>query len=185
MSGNEASSFNSYSLNRYSVLEDVCQDCIHLHVNCVCITGNNDHNNSPMQPIQITSSDRSHGTLETIINDGVYGAGTVTPPPEITNPNMLSNIDISDIHILSSNYAGTDNDRHDRSASNSSKYLDDSSGDMTNLGLRTKGSHIGHINIQGLSGKIDQLNVLLQSNPIHIMGISETNCMMYIQTQLL
>ena len=45
-----------------------------------------------------------------------------------------------------------------------------------NLGLQDKGFRIGHINIQGLTNKIDQLKLLLQSeqNVIHILGISET-----------
>ena len=45
-----------------------------------------------------------------------------------------------------------------------------------NLGLKDKGFRIGHLNIQGLTNKIDQLKLLLQSekNLIHILGISET-----------
>lgn len=48
--------------------------------------------------------------------------------------------------------------------------------DATNLGLRGKGLRIGHMNIQGLSNKIDQLKVMLQSNynKIHVFGLSET-----------
>ena len=45
-----------------------------------------------------------------------------------------------------------------------------------NLGLKDKGFRIGHLNIQGLTNKIDQLKLLLQfqNNLIHILGISET-----------
>ena len=45
-----------------------------------------------------------------------------------------------------------------------------------NLGLKDKGFRIDHLNIQGLTNKIDQLKLLLQSekNLIHILGISET-----------
>ena len=51
-----------------------------------------------------------------------------------------------------------------------------SSCDATNLGLKGKGLRIGHINIQGLSNKVDQLKYMLQSdsNRIHMFGISET-----------
>ena len=44
------------------------------------------------------------------------------------------------------------------------------------LGLKAKGFRIGHLNIQGLTNKIDQLKLLLQfqNNLIHILGISET-----------
>ncbi|MEW8547257.1 MAG: reverse transcriptase family protein [Candidatus Thiodiazotropha sp.] len=44
------------------------------------------------------------------------------------------------------------------------------------LGFRDKGFRIGHLNIQGVTNKIDQLRLLLQckENLIHIIGISET-----------
>ena len=47
---------------------------------------------------------------------------------------------------------------------------------LTNLGLKCKGFRIGHINIQGLSNKIDQIRLLLTSeqNQIQILGLSET-----------
>ena len=45
-----------------------------------------------------------------------------------------------------------------------------------NLGFRGKGFRIGHLNVQGISNKIDQLRLLFQSerNLIHVVGISET-----------
>ena len=45
-----------------------------------------------------------------------------------------------------------------------------------NLGFRDKGFRIGHLNIQGISNKIEQLRLLLQceQNLIHVIGISET-----------
>ena len=48
--------------------------------------------------------------------------------------------------------------------------------DTFDLGLKDKGFRIGHLNIQCLSNKIDQLRLRLQSekNLIHILGISET-----------
>ena len=51
-----------------------------------------------------------------------------------------------------------------------------SSSNALNLGLRDKGFRIGHLNIQGLTNKIDQLKLLLQpeQNLVHILGISET-----------
>ncbi|MEW8548505.1 MAG: endonuclease/exonuclease/phosphatase family protein, partial [Candidatus Thiodiazotropha sp.] len=62
---------------------------------------------------------------------------------------------------------------------NSSYETENDQPDLNNaldLGLRGKGLRIGHINIQGLSNKIDQLKLLLQSekNLIHIFGVSET-----------
>ena len=44
------------------------------------------------------------------------------------------------------------------------------------LGFMCKGFRIGHINIQGLNNKIDQVRLLLNSvqNNIQILGLSET-----------
>ena len=55
---------------------------------------------------------------------------------------------------------------HDQSASNNT----------FNIGFKQKGFRIGHLNIQGLSNKIEQLKLLLQyeNNLINILGISET-----------
>ena len=59
-------------------------------------------------------------------------------------------------------------ERHDQSVSN----------DALNLGFKNKGFRIGHLNIQGLSSKVDQLKLLFQSgnNLIHVLGlhVSET-----------
>ena len=45
-----------------------------------------------------------------------------------------------------------------------------------NLGITGKGMRIGHLNIQGLSSKIDQVKLMLTSenNSIHILGLSES-----------
>ena len=55
------------------------------------------------------------------------------------------------------------------SSQSSSNYLLD-------LGLKCKGFRMGHINIQGISNKIDQVHMLLESdkNQIHVLGLSET-----------
>ncbi|MCU7958190.1 MAG: hypothetical protein KZQ67_16545, partial [gamma proteobacterium symbiont of Bathyaustriella thionipta] len=47
---------------------------------------------------------------------------------------------------------------------------------LLDLGLRCKGFRMGHINIQGISNKIDQVRLLLGSdkNQIHVLGLSET-----------
>ena len=47
---------------------------------------------------------------------------------------------------------------------------------LLDLGLRCKGFRMGHINIQGINNKIDQIRLLLGSdkNQIHVLGLSET-----------
>ena len=44
------------------------------------------------------------------------------------------------------------------------------------LNLCNKGMHIGHLNVQGLQNKFDQVAVMLNSerNDIHVLGLSET-----------
>lgn len=50
------------------------------------------------------------------------------------------------------------------------------SNNVFNIGYRDKGFRIGHLNIQGIRNKVEQLKLLLQSeqNLIHIFGLSET-----------
>ena len=45
-----------------------------------------------------------------------------------------------------------------------------------NLNLTAKGFKIGHLNIQGLQNKVDQVQLMLNNsnNDIHILGLSET-----------
>ena len=47
---------------------------------------------------------------------------------------------------------------------------------LLDLGLKCKGFRMGHMNIQGLSNKADQVRLLLESekNQIHVLGLSET-----------
>ena len=42
------------------------------------------------------------------------------------------------------------------------------------LGFTCQGFRIGHINIQGLGNKLDQVKLLLSQNQIQILGLSET-----------
>ena len=51
-----------------------------------------------------------------------------------------------------------------------------SSNSTLDLGLNCKGFRMGHMNIQGISNKIDQVRMLLNSskNDVHIFGLSET-----------
>ena len=69
---------------------------------------------------------------------------------------------------VSDNSCSTDSDQSDGSASyqSNSQYILD-------LGLKCKGFRMGHINIQGLSNKIDQVRLLLESdkNEIHVLGL--------------
>ena len=73
----------------------------------------------------------------------------------------------NDICILESNVH--ENDMHENTSSMSAQS-------MLNLGLSKKGFKMGHLNIQGIQNKIDQLDLLLNSskNDIDILGLSES-----------
>lgn len=47
---------------------------------------------------------------------------------------------------------------------------------VLDLMLPSKGMHIGHINIQGVQNKMDEIKLMLNSskNNVHILGLSET-----------
>ena len=63
-----------------------------------------------------------------------------------------------------------------RSANNLSDgiaFNESNSNHLLDLGLRCKGFRMGHINVQGLSNKMDQVHLLLESdsNHIHVLGL--------------
>ena len=47
---------------------------------------------------------------------------------------------------------------------------------LIDLGLKSKGFRIGHINIQSIQNKIDQIDIMLNhsNNDVHVFGLSET-----------
>ena len=47
---------------------------------------------------------------------------------------------------------------------------------LVDLGLKSKGFRIGHINVQGIQNKIDQIDLMLNhsNNDVHIFGLSES-----------
>ena len=83
----------------------------------------------------------------------------------------------TDLHANSSELSNTRSLQNFTDYSSSETIYDQSDlNNVLDLGLKGKGFRIGHINIQGLSNKIDQLKLLLQSgqNQINILGVSET-----------
>ncbi|MES9881523.1 MAG: reverse transcriptase family protein [Sedimenticola sp.] len=97
----------------------------------------------------------------TSIYEDDYAINIVDHSAHAVANNSLSN--------LSSNV--TDNSVHARSSNSSMR-----SRNMLNLHLDTKGMKIGHINIQGMQNKIDQVRVMLNysRNDVHVLGISES-----------
>ena len=52
---------------------------------------------------------------------------------------------------------------------------------LVDLGLNSKGFRIGHINIQSIHNKIDQIDLMLNhsNNDVHVFGLSETKLKHY------
>ena len=87
---------------------------------------------------------------------------------------VISNIELASSRPLSHVSDNSTTLIHDQSVNINHELS--SSTHLLDLGLKCKGFRMGHINIQGLNNKTDQVRLLLESeiNQIHIMGISET-----------
>ena len=103
------------------------------------------------------TSDQTHAELEgSYSNSSIFLSGDQSSEysSQVSDNTLISMLDLSGI-------SGSDQVNFN--------YLLD-------LGLKCKGFEIGHLNIQGISNKIDQVRLLLESdkNQIHVLGLSET-----------
>ena len=75
------------------------------------------------------------------------------------------------IHSLYNNITLSDENIHD--VNNNSATC---AHNLVDLGLKSKGFRIGHINIQSIQNKIDQIDIMLNhsNNDVHVFGLSET-----------
>ena len=119
-------------------------------------------------------SDSFHHSVEQISDNGnqenfsetIYNLSTLTENNLIyDNTTIENNTSENDVHAYEN--------VHENHSSMSAQS-------MLNLGLSKKGFKMGHLNIQGIQNKNDQIDLLLNSsqNNIHILGLSETklNC---------
>ncbi|MCU7800728.1 MAG: hypothetical protein KZQ70_11410 [gamma proteobacterium symbiont of Lucinoma myriamae] len=99
----------------------------------------------------------------------VYSHDSVNIQANTSMGPQVNDTDTSTTSMRTHSSGNASNVEHDR-------IMPESFSDTANLGLRGKGLKIGHLNIQGLSNKIDQLRIMLQSNfnKIHMIGLSET-----------
>ena len=137
----------------------------------------------------LLSNFRTHGSDGTY-PDGTYFMGvsaTVTTDHVINsdiascdlNSSSLHGSYVSSVYMSTNSSMGPDIDNVTpvpSSVSHSDGMLSENGCNTIYLGLRGKGMKISHLNIQGITNKIDQLKLLLQSddNEIHMIGISET-----------
>ena len=119
-------------------------------------------------------SDSFHHSVEQISDNGnqenfsetIYNLSTLTENNLIYDDTTIeNNTSENDVHAYEN--------VHENHSSMSAQS-------MLNLGLSKKGFKMGHLNIQGIQNKNDQIDLLLNSsqNNIHILGLSETklNC---------
>ena len=104
---------------------------------------------------QANSSQTIYNFSTLIDNDLMYDNTTIENNP------YENDVHENDMHV-------NDNVHEDQSSMSAQSML--------NLGLSRKGFKMGHLNIQGIQNKIDQIDLLLNSsqNNIHILGLSET-----------
>ena len=104
---------------------------------------------------QANSSQTIYNFSTLIDNDLMYDNTTIENNP------YENDVHENDMHV-------NDNMHEDQSSMSAQSML--------NLGLSRKGFKMGHLNIQGIQNKIDQIDLLLNSsqNNIHILGLSET-----------
>ncbi|MES9905404.1 MAG: reverse transcriptase family protein [Sedimenticola sp.] len=111
------------------------------------------------------------------LNSNVYiianGAGNVHNDNISSVVNMTTLSDFGD----ESRHTNSDlNSNFDNGVNRANNVQDDSSRTGLTLGLQRKALNVGHFNIQGLVGKIDDLKVILsQENNVHMLGVSESN----------
>ena len=164
------------SANRFDFLASICQNCNYL--DCECDNKNNFTNtqytsttiNKSRETIrENTSKNDFPGTdydLSTMISnsthsDNIYGNTTTE---NYTALDYDTTIDDNDVH---------ENNLHENVHAFQSSM---SAQSMLNLGLHKKGFKMGHLNVQGIQNKIDQIDLLLKSsqNNIQVLGLSES-----------
>lgn len=121
----------------------------HCHSNQISVTEDTLYNESLQSP---TQENQQVSDSEAVQHD------TLFPSTSTSSNDSLS---------MQESQQGSINLPQSQAKSNSNVY---------NIEFKDKGFRIGHLNIQGLRNKIDQLRLLLQSkqNLIHVLGLSET-----------
>ena len=125
----------------------ICSDCN--HSNCRCDRLSDDSYNEYDLPTLYDLSDLSTLFDENLENS-IYKNATVE----------------NNVHDKSNN----ENNVHDLISPSMRAHC------MLNLGLRKKGFKMGHLNIQGIQNKTDQIDLMLNSteNDIQLLGLSES-----------
>ena len=157
-------------------------DCVNADIHVLIVSNDNHDGDTSMHENMVSqhcysnqSSDRlltSNTFTKENMQSSTQGSQQVSDSQKTVSDTLLSSTTSSSSNESLSVIEGSQQvsinlpNSHDQSASNNT----------FNIGFKEKGFRIGHLNIQGLSNKIEQLKLLLQyeNNLIHILGISET-----------
>lgn len=122
----------------------------------------------------------SNLSTNTCINPSITGtdssSGILTPAEQEGSDSLLSPGSDQSSSVYSTQMSENTLTRCENDLSDGILFNQSNSNHLLDLGLKCKGFRMGHINIQGVSNKIDQVRLLLESdsNHIHVLGLSET-----------
>lgn len=158
------------SENVFSVLHTACTEC-NTH-QCRCLKTNIlDKDIDMTKPIEQDSKTLSLQRWDSSTVN--FKDSTILNGVSAYNADTITENDISSVDSLYYVSTVCNSTVHDLNVSPLSAH-----GNLTNLGLRGKGMHIGHLNVRGIrSGeKFDQIRIMLRSeeNDISMLGLSES-----------
>ena len=116
-------------------------------------------------PSKIISFYQNDTSFSETVNDYIYDLST------LFDQSFETIIQYTNLTIDNNVHEHTnENNVHDSTCSSMSAQS------MLNLGLGKKGFKMGHLNVQGIQNKIEQIDLLLNSsgNDIHLFGLSES-----------
>ena len=151
------------TFNLYHILDDICDNCNKTICDCdIDNIGPNtsDLNSRNTELTNLNDNSNLNFSIQSQTNDNDAQAESSLPLSTSVNSVQTENDNLSQHDIVNLH------------ANNNSSMT----AQPLNLNLTNKGLKIGHLNIQGLQNKFDQVDLMLNSsgNEIHIFGLSET-----------
>ena len=151
------------SVNRFNSLASICECCN--YSNCECSTSkissnilfsNNTSASSNKSAEQRSDYDNEANSSQTIYNlSSLIDNDLAYDNTTIENNTYENDVHENEMHV-------NDNVHEDQSSMSAQSML--------NLGLSRKGFKMGHLNIQGIQNKIDQIDLLVNSSQNNIRG---------------
>ena len=143
---------------------NVCTDN-HIHSQDKSYTIDNELIRPTDQSLSVTKFQMSNNSTRSTTHD-IYETNSSSRPEPTASQSSVSSSILSGNVTKSIKFGQSVISSKDQSKSES----------LLDLGLKSKGFQMGHLNIQGLSNKIEQVRILLQSenNQIRVLGLSES-----------